>query len=339
MNLNNSRGIVLRSRPNGAPKESDFEILSSQIQEPENNEVLVKGLYLSLDPYMRGRMSSAKSYAPPIAIGELMVGESVGKVVESKHPNYNVGDYVAGMMGWQEYATVSGDNLRKIPSDIRPISYALGILGMPGLTAYFGLFEVGQPKPGETVLVSAASGAVGSVVGQLAKSAGCRVIGIVGSELKAKYITSELNYDEAINYRSCKDIQQSVRDICPNGVNIYFDNVGGSITDSVMNCLALRAKVIVCGMIAQYNLQKSYLGPSHLRSILISRARVEGFLIFDWAHRYSEGLSCLKKMISNNELFYNEDIVEGIENAPAAFLGLFDGKNLGKRLVRLSEDT
>jgi NADPH-dependent curcumin reductase CurA len=240
-------------------------------------------------------------------------------------------------MGWQEIATLPGENLRKITPDIEPISYALGILGMPGLTAYFSLLEIGKPKSGETVVVSAASGAVGSVVGQLAKSYGCRVIGIVGNELKSEYITKKLGFDGAINYRLYENIKAPLRELCPDGVDIYFDNVGGGITDAVMNSLAFRARIIVCGMISEYNLEKAYIGPSHLRSILVSRARVEGFLVFDWADRYSEGITNLKKMLDDDMLTYSEDIVEGIENAPSGFLELFSGKNLGKRLVRLSQ--
>ena len=337
MSKNLNKSVVLKNRPIGLPIESDFEIKTNTVREPKEGEVVVKGLYLSLDPYMRGRMSAAKSYAPPIQIGDIMVGEVVGKVIESKHADFPVGEYVAGMMGWQEIATLPGENLRKITPNIEPISYALGILGMPGLTAYFSLLEIGKPKSGETVVVSAASGAVGSVVGQLAKSYGCRVIGIVGNELKSEYITKKLGFDGAINYRLYENIKAPLRELCPDGVDIYFDNVGGGITDAVMNSLAFRARIIVCGMISEYNLEKAYIGPSHLRSILVSRARVEGFLVFDWANRYSEGITNLKKMLDDDRLTYSEDIVEGIENAPSGFLELFSGKNLGKRLVRLSQ--
>ena len=337
MSKNLNKSVVLKNRPIGLPSESDFEIKTNTVREAAEGEVVVKGLYLSLDPYMRGRMSAAKSYAPPIQIGDIMVGEVVGKVIESKHVDFPLGEYVAGMMGWQEIATLPGENLRKITPDIEPISYALGILGMPGLTAYFSLLEIGKPKSGETVVVSAASGAVGSVVGQLAKSYGCRVIGIVGNELKSEYITKKLGFDGAINYRLYENIKAPLRELCPDGVDIYFDNVGGGITDAVMNSLAFRARIIVCGMISEYNLEKAYIGPSHLRSILVSRARVEGFLVFDWADRYSEGITNLKKMLDDDMLTYSEDIVEGIENAPSGFLELFSGKNLGKRLVRLSQ--
>lgn len=336
MTTNQNRRVLLAARPVGAPQETDFEIATGPVPEAKVGEVLVKGRYLSLDPYMRGRMSAAKSYALPIELGAPMVGEVVGEVVASEDPAFAVGDIVAGMLGWQEWAAVQGNALRKISSNVKPISYALGLLGMPGLTAYFGLLEVGRPKPGDTVVVSAAAGAVGSVVGQLARAGGCRVVGIVGSEEKAEYITAELGFDVAINYRTEDNMFKAVAAACPAGVNVYFDNVGGSVTDAVIANFAFKARMVVCGMIAEYNLTEAYSSPSHLRYILVNRARIEGFLILDWLQRYGEGIRCLKSMLAGGLIQYREDIVDGIEAAPAGLIGLFEGTNFGKRLVRLS---
>ena len=333
-----NRRVLLRARPEGAVKESDFEIAAEPVREPGAGEVLVKGLYLSLDPYMRGRMSAAKSYAPPVDLGDVMIGEVVGEVVASKDPAFAHGDHVAGMLGWQEWATVPAGSLRKIRPNVRPVSYALGVLGMPGLTAFFGLLEVGRPRPGDTVVVSAASGAVGSVVGQLARAAGCRVVGIVGSDSKADYIRGELGFDAAINHRTATDMRKAVALACPRGVDVYFDNVGADVTDAVVANFAFKARMVVCGMIAQYNLTEAYRGPDHLRSILVNRARIEGFLVFDWAHRYAEGIARLRAMLESGALVYREDIVDGIERAPAGLIGLFEGENFGKRLVRLAQD-
>jgi len=336
MTNNQNRRVLLAARPVGAPQETDFEIATGPVPKAQAGEVLVKGRYLSLDPYMRGRMSAAKSYAPPVELGEPMVGEVVGEVVASEDPAFAAGDIVAGMLGWQEWAAVPGSGLRKISPNVKPISYALGLLGMPGLTAYFGLLEVGQPKPGDTVVVSAAAGAVGSVVGQLARAGGCRVVGIVGSEEKAEYITAQLGFDVAINYRTEDNMLKAVAAACPAGVNVYFDNVGGSVTDAVIANFAFKARMVVCGMIAEYNLTEAYNGPSYLRHILVNRAHIEGFLIFDWLHRYGEGIRRLKTMLADGRIQYREDIVDGIEAAPAGLIGLFEGTNFGKRLVRLS---
>ena len=268
MNATINRQVRLAARPVGMPKGSDFALAEEPVPEPRPGQALVRVLSLSLDPYMRGRMSAAKSYAAPVAIGGVMTGGAVGEVVRSEAEGLAVGDLVEGMFGWQEYALCTRGSARVLPASPYPPSYALGILGMPGATAYFGLLEVGRPRPGDTVVVSAASGAVGAAVGQIAKIGGCRVVGTVGSDEKAAYIRDELGFDEAINYRTANDLGAALDAACPEGIDVYFDNVGGPLTDAVMSRLAFKARVVVCGCIHHYNLTEPYLGPSHLRHIL-----------------------------------------------------------------------
>lgn len=332
-----NRQILLAARPVGAPKESDFDLVSKPIPDPGPGEVLVRALYLSLDPYMRGRMSGAKSYTEPVALGAVMVGGVVGEVVRSESRRFAVGDIVEGLLGWQEYAVARASTLRRFDTSIEPVSYALGILGMPGMTAYFGLLEVGRPKPGDTVVVSAASGAVGSLVGQIAKIGGCRVVGTAGSDEKVAYVRDRLGFDAAINYRTCTDLSAALAEACPNGIDVYFDNVGGPVTDAVIDQLALKARVVVCGYISQYNLTEPYRGPSHLRQILIKRARVEGFLVLDWLDRYPEGLARMAAWLENGQLTYKEHVVEGLEAAPRGLIDLLEGRNFGKMLVKIAE--
>jgi NADPH-dependent curcumin reductase CurA len=330
--------ILLATRPVGYPKESDFRLEQQPIEQPGDGQFLVRVGYLSLDPYMRGRMSDAKSYATPVKPGELMVGGGVGRVEASRHPKLAVGDFVVGPnFGWQTYAVSNGAGISKVDPKLAPISTALGVLGMPGLTAYFGLLEIGQPRPGETVLVSAASGAVGAVVGQIAKIAGCRVVGIVGSDEKAKYIRDELGFDEAVNYRTATDLTKAIGEACPNGVDIYFENVGGEILDAAMRNLNQRARIPVCGTIAEYNLDKLAVGPRLGRMLLINRARMEGFLVFDFHDQYPQALAALGRWVREGKIKYREDVVEGLKNAPQAFIGLMQGKNFGKLLVRVAK--
>jgi NADPH-dependent curcumin reductase CurA len=295
-------------------------------------------IYLSLDPYMRGRMSDTRSYVPPVAIGDVMEGGTVGEVMRSSHPGFAVGDVVEGRFGWQEYAVSAGKGVRKIDPTVAPISTALGVLGMPGLTAYFGLLEVGQPKPGETVVVSAASGAVGGVVGQIAKLKGCRAVGLAGSDAKVSYITRELGYDAGINYRTIRDLDAALSAACPTGVDVYFDNVGGGITEAVSRHVNPFARFAVCGLISQYNLTEPEVVPRNERFVLVNRVRIQGFIVFDFAARYREGLAQLTEWVRHGKLKYREDVVDGLERAPAALIGLLRGNNFGKMIVRVGPE-
>ena len=327
--------IVLKNRPEGYPKEEDFDITESVIKELKFGEVVVEVLWLSLDPYMRGRMSSAKSYASPIELGEVVTGGAVGQIVESNCPIFKKGEIVEGFtIGWQKYARISSSKLRKIDENIAPIQTAVGVLGMPGMTAYFGLFEVCRPIPGDNVVISAASGAVGQLVGQLAKLSGCRVIGIAGSEAKCKYIRDVLDFDEVINYQS-ENVYKKVREYCPQGVNIYFDNVGGKVADDVIVNIAPFARIAVCGVISQYNLTKAESGMRVQRALLTNQASIEGFLVFRFENKYEIARNKMAKWLREDKIIWKEDIIKGIENAPKAFIGLMKGDNFGKLLVKV----
>jgi NADPH:quinone reductase len=332
-----NRQILLVNRPKGEPSESDFKLLETTIPEPKEGEVLVQALYLSLDPYMRGRMSDRASYAKPVEIGEVMTGGVVGRVIASRNAKFREGDIVEGILGWQTHAISNGKGLRKIDPSLAPISTALGVLGMPGLTAYFALLDLGKPKAGETVVVSAASGAVGGIVGQIAKLNGCRTVGTVGSQAKADYCATELGYDSCINYRTSGNLAADLKAACPNGVDVYFDNVGGAVTDNVFPFLNLKARVIICGQISQYNLDKPELGPRLFWHLIRTRGRVEGFLVFDYAERYKEGLAELARWINEGKLKYREDVTPGIENAPRKLIGLLKGENFGKALIKVAD--
>jgi hypothetical protein len=332
------RQVRLAARPVGFPKESDFRIVEGPVPSAGPGEILVRTVYLSLDPYMRGRMSDARSYVPPVTLGDVMEGGTVGEVVRSNHPGFAEGDVVEGRLGWQEYAVSAGKGVRKIDPTLAPISTALGVLGMPGLTAYFGLLEVGQPKPGETVVVSAASGAVGGLVGQIAKLRGCRAVGLAGSDAKVTYITRELGYDAGINYRTAPDLDAALQAACPNGIDVYFDNVGGRITQAVSRHVNTFARFAICGLISQYNLTEPELAPRNERFVLTSRVRIQGFIVFDFAARYKEGLAQLGAWVREGTLKYREDVVDGLESAPGALIGLLQGKNFGKMLVRVGPE-
>lgn len=330
-----NRRIVLAARPVGLPKPEDFRLVEAPVPEPGPGEMLVRARWLSLDPYMRGRMSDAPSYARPVAVGEVMVGAVVGEVVRSQHPDFAVGDVVEERLGWQEYAVSRGREARKVDPTLAPISTALGILGMPGLTAYFGLLEVGRPRPGETVVVSAAAGAVGAVVGQIAKIAGCRVVGLAGSKAKVDYLVGELGFDAGIDYKTA-DLHTALAAACPRGVDVYFDNVGGRITEAVSRHVNPFARFAVCGLISQYNLEKPDLAPRNERFVLVNRVRIQGFIVSDFYARRDEALRQLAEWVRQGRLTYREDVVDGLENAPAAFIGMLQGKNFGKQLVRLA---
>ena len=330
-----NRQFTLASRPVGMPKESDFKLVEAPLPDPAAGEMLVKSLYISVDPYMRGRIRDAKSYAAPVEIGGVMVGGAVGEVIASNHPKFEPGDVVQGELGWQQYAIAGGKGVRKVDPSIAPISTSLGVLGMPGLTAYFGLLDIGQPQAGQTVVVSGAAGAVGSLVGQIAKIKGCRAVGIAGTDEKVRYITAELGFDGAFNYRSTKNYVEKLKELCPKGIDVYFDNVGGTITDAVIPLLNVRARLVICGQISQYNQEKPEPGPRWLGALIVKQARAEGFLVFQFADKYQQGIAEVAGWIRAGKLKYREDIVEGFENLPKAFIGMLSGDNTGKRLVKI----
>ena len=327
--------VILKNRPVGYPKEEDFEIVHEKIDYLDNGEVIIEVLWLSLDPYMRGRMSAAKSYAAPLKIGDVITGGAVGKIVESKCPNFSVGNIVEGFsIGWQKFAKVKSHSIRIINPDLAPIQTALGVLGMPGMTAYFGLFEVCKPVPGDTVVVSAASGAVGQLVGQLAKLTNCKVIGIAGSEEKCSYLENSLSFDYTINYKN-ENVYEKIKNFCPEGVNVYFDNVGGKISDDVISNIAPFARIGVCGVISQYNLTQLESGMRVQRAVLTNQASIEGFLVFRFEQRYNIAINRLAKWLKEDKIIWKEDVVVGLEKAPKAFIGLMEGKNFGKLLVKI----
>jgi NADPH-dependent curcumin reductase CurA len=333
------RRIVLVRRPPGEPAESDFRIEEVAMPEPGPGQFLARVIYLSLDPYMRGRMRDAKSYAAPVALGEVMTGGAVGQVVKSNHPHFKVGDIVEDTMGWQEYAVgpSPGRAPRRIDPAHGPISYANSVLGMPGMTAYFGLLEVGQPKPGETVVVSAASGAVGQLVGQIARIAGCRAVGIAGGPKKCAYVRDELGFDACVDYKAEQDLAGAVKAACPNGVDVYFDNVGGPVSDAVLANLNFFARVSLCGAISQYNTAEP--GPRWLYSFVGKRASARGFIVWDFNQRYGPALAQMGEWVRSGRIKYKEDIVEGgIGRVPSAFIGLLRGENFGKLQVRLGPE-
>ena len=333
-----NRQITLASRPVGYPKESDFNLVEVPIPKPEDGQVLVKTIYLSVDPYMRGRINAAKSYAANVEIDEVMVGGVIAQIIESRHPNFRIGDIVNANIGWQEYGATLGDGLRKIDPTIAPISTGAGILGMPGLTAYFGLLEVGQLQELETVFVSGAAGAVGSVVGQIAKIKGCRVVGSAGTDEKVDYVVDELGFDAAFNYKSVTDYHTELQKLLPDGIDVYFDNVGGQITDAVFTNLRIKGRVVICGQISQYNLEKPETGPRFLWHMITKRARIEGFLVSEYADRHTKALVEMAGWLRQGRLKYRETIEDGgIENAPAAFISMLKGGNIGKQLVRIAD--
>jgi len=332
-----NKQVVLAARPVGFPKPSDLQLVESPIPVPADGELLVGVSFLSVDPYMRGRMSDAKSYAEPVKLGEVMTGGAVGKVLASRNQKFAEGDYVVGQFGWQQYAISDGRGVRKVDPALAPISTSLGVLGMPGLTAYFGLLEIGQPKPGETVVVSGAAGAVGSYAGQIAKIKGCRTVGIAGTDEKVDWITSELGFDAAFNYKTQTDYHAALSSLCPQGIDVYFDNVGGAITDAVFPLMNTLGRVAVCGQISLYNLEKPDQGPRLLPLMLRQQLKVQGFLVFQFAGRVAEALRELAGWLHDGRLKHRESVTEGIENAVDAFLGMLRGENTGKQLVKVSD--
>ncbi|HZS09741.1 MAG TPA: NADP-dependent oxidoreductase [Blastocatellia bacterium] len=325
----------LAARPAGMIKESDFKWTEEPVPVPGDGEFLIHNLYLSLDPTNRVWITDVESYLPPVGIGEVMRGGTVGVVEESNHPGFSVGDHVSGLLGWQDYAVSSGAGLSKLPNNPAiPLTAYMGLFSHIGLTAYYGLLDVGRPKAGETLVVSAAAGATGSIVGQIGKIKGCRVVGIAGSDDKCKWLTDDLGFDAAINYKT-EDVNEALGRHCPNGIDVDFENVGGNILEAVLNHLNLRARVVLCGMISQYNATEPQPGPRNLGLLISKRARMEGFIVLDYMNRADEAFSEMGKWLMEGKLKYRVDEVEGLEKAPTALNKLFEGANQGKLVVKL----
>ena len=333
-----NRQIVLVKRPEGLPKESDFQLVEAQVPHAGAGEVLVRTLYLSVDPYIRGRLSGRTTYVKGLQPGDVIASGVVGRVIESGDPRMAVGDVVEGMLGWQEYAVAQAKTLRKIDPAAAPISTALYVLGMPGLTAYFGLLEICHPQAGETVVVSGAAGAVGSLVGQIAKIKRCRAIGVTGGDDKVRYLTGELGFDSAFNYKETTDYYGKLKELCPNGIDVYFDNVGGEITDAAVRLINTRARIGVCGQISQYNLEKPEMGPRWLAQLVVKQARAEGFLVSQFSDHHEDGYRQMATWLRQKRIRYREDIIDGLENTPQAFIGMLQGDNIGKRMVRVAAE-
>lgn len=333
--------VRLAARPVGMPRQSDWKFTSEPVREPADGEVLVKNLYLSLDPAMRGWMNEGRSYIRPVGIDEVMRAGGVGQVVASKSPRFAVGDHVAGTLGVQEYWVGKADDreaaLHKVDPAI-PLPKYLNALGMPGMTAYFGLLDIGQPKPGETVVVSGAAGAVGQTVGQVAKHKGCRVVGIAGGKAKCDFVVNELGFDACIDYKN-ESVREGLKTHCPKGVDIYFDNVGGDILDDVLAKLAMKARIIICGAISQYNNTTPVKGPANYLSLLVNRARMEGMVVFDYADRYHLAAAEMAGWMKEGSFKSREDIVKGLDKFPEALLMLFEGKNFGKLVLQVAEES
>ena len=329
-----NKEISLASRPTGMPTGENFQFTDTTTAPLKDGEVLVRTLYISVDPYLRGRMREGRSYVAPFQVGEVISSGVVGEVVESRSPSLQEGDIVTGMLGWRLYNSAKAEEMRKVDARMGPVTTALGVLGMPGLTAYFGLFDIGQPKEGETVVVSGAAGAVGMTVCQLAKIKGCRVVGIAGSDEKNRYLREELGVDAVINYKT-DDVRQAIQEECPTGVDIYFDNVGGNVSDAVITNITHGARIIICGQISIYNLNQLDVGPRPQPHLLVNSALMKGFIITDYAPRFVEGVMQMAQWLGAGKLKYAESIVDGFENTPQAFIGLFNGDNLGKQLVKV----
>jgi NADPH-dependent curcumin reductase CurA len=340
---NTNRQILLASRPFGAPTDENFELVQTAKPKPQSGEVLLRTVYLSLDPYMRGRMNDAKSYAEPVALNAVMVGGTVCRVEESHHADYQKGDWVVSFSGWQDYNISDGVGLLKLGSDMATPSSALGVLGMPGLTAYMGLLDIGQPKAGETVVVAAASGAVGSLVGQIAKIKGCKVIGIAGGAEKCQYVVETLGFDACLDHHS-DELPEQLAKACCDGIDVYFESVGGKVFDAVFPLLNTKARIPVCGLVSQYNATKLPPGPDRLSAlmgtILIKRMKMQGFIVFDdYGDRYNEFHEAMAKWVAEGKIQYKEHRVEGLDSAVPSFIGMLEGKNFGKLVVRVGPDS
>ena len=335
MQAKTNRQVRLGARPMGLPKPGDWKFTEEAVREPAEGEILDEVSHLSLDPAMRGWMNDAKSYIRPVAIDEVMRAGAAGKVIASKHPGFAVGDLVTGGFGVQQYAISDGKGVNKVDTRFAPITTYLGVLGMPGMTAYFGLLDIGKPQPGETVVVSGAAGAVGSVVGQIAKIKGCRAVGIAGGADKCRYLTGKLGFDAAIDYKG-EDVKAALKAHCPDGIHVFFDNVGGDILDAALGRLAMRARIVICGAISQYNNTTPVKGPANYLSLLVNRASMTGMVVFDYADRYGEGARAMAQWIAQGKLVAKEDVVQGgIDAFPETLLKLFKGENLGKLVLAL----
>lgn len=336
-----NRKIVLASRPHGAPTDSNFRLQHVAKPTPAQGEVLLRTIYLSLDPYMRGRMSDAKSYAQPVAIDDVMVGGTVCQIEASNHPDFTVGEWVLAYTGWQDYAISNGEGLLKLGNAPKTPSYALGVMGMPGFTAYMGLLDIGQPKAGETLVVAAATGPVGATVGQIGKIKGCRVVGIAGGAEKCSYAKQVLGFDECLDHKA-DDFAQQLSQVCPQGIDVYYENVGGKVFDAVLPLLNTSARVPVCGLVSQYNATALPAGPDRLpllmATLLTKRIRMQGFIIFDdYGDRYSEFAHQMNQWLKEGKIQYREQIIAGLDNAPQTFIGLLEGKNFGKVVIEVNQ--
>lgn len=329
-----NKEIRLAARPDGLPTLENFQFVDTQVPQPSDGEVLVRLLYISVDPYLRGRMREGKSYVEPFEVGQVIKSAAVGEVIESRSPKFQPGDVVTSMFGWRLHDVAKAENLMKVVPGVSPTT-ALGVLGPTGLTAYFGLLEIGQPREGETVLVSGAAGAVGIVVCQIAKLKGCRVVGIAGSDEKNEYLRRELNVDATINYKTTENMFASLKETCPKGIDVYFDNVGGDVTDAAMPLINDFARIVVCGQISMYNSDKPNVGPRPQPFLLVHKATMQGFIITQYASRFAEGIAQLAQWFMSGKLKHAETIVEGFDNTPQAFIGLFSGENLGKQVVKI----
>ena len=336
-----NRRIVLARRPQGAPVSADFRLETTPVPEPSEGQVLLRTEYLSLDPYMRGRMSDAPSYADPVQVDEVMVGGTVCQVESSRHPDYKAGQWVLGFSGWQDYALSDGIGLTSLGENPQNASHVLGILGMPGFTAYMGLLDIGQPKSGETIVVAAATGPVGATVGQIGKLKGCRVVGVAGGAEKCKYAKEVLGFDECLDHHA-SDFAQQLKTACPKGIDVYFESVGGKVFDAVLPRLNTKARIPVCGLISQYNATQLPEGPDRLSrlmgTILVKRLKVQGFIIFDdYGHRYDEFAKDMSQWLARGDIKYREHLVDGLESAPNAFIGMLNGENFGKLVIRVND--
>ncbi|WP_330927164.1 NADP-dependent oxidoreductase [Candidatus Sororendozoicomonas aggregata] len=337
-----NRQIVLASRPHGAPNSSNFNLIEAVVPTPGEGELLLRTVYLSLDPYMRGRMNDTKSYAEPVAIDDVMVGGSICRVEASNHTDFQKGDLVVAYGGWQDYSLSNGEELIKLDSNMPNPSYGLGVLGMPGLTAYMGLMDIGEPKSGETLVVAAATGAVGSLVGQIGKIQGCKVVGIAGSQKKCDYAINELGFDVCLNHHD-DDLDSQLTTACSSGIDIYYENVGGKVFDAVLPLLNPKARIPLCGLIAQYNATNLPEGPDRMGllmgNLLVKRIKMQGFIVFDdYGHRYGEFQQAMVSWLMSDQIKYKEDKVTGLENAVSAFIGLLQGENFGKLVVQVGPE-
>ena len=330
-----NKSILLNNRPKGKPQTTDFKFVSEEMPQITGVEILLKTVYVSVDPYLRGRMNDVKSYIPPFQLNKPISSGIIAEVVESNHPGFTQGDFVSGLLEWKEFQKSDGKGLMKVDGTKIPLSAYLGILGMTGLTAYLGLTEIGAPKPGETLVVSGAAGAVGSVVGQIGKILGCRVVGIAGTDEKVDLLKSTFGFDEAINYNTTKNMRKAIAAACPEGVDVYFDNVGGNISDSVLLNINHLARIVVCGAISVYNETSIPTGIRVEPFLIKNSALMQGFIVNDFAKKFPEAMKQLSEWLSAGKLTYNETIVEGFENIPQAFIGLFEGKNKGKMVVKV----